>query len=332
MRHISAAALTFAATLLLFAPGQAAAKPALVELRVEGPESTLDPGTWYVTGTERVRRAKPGDDCDARKGTRRFAGRNALGLLGSADDWNRKLRPVRFRDTDFGPQVCQIGRLRSFGHYPNASGGFLYWTDFVSGFSSPDVATLKNGQSVLWYHATFPSDPPQGGEPEINTGQALELRGVPARDADGEFLARVVIHDFDGTPSPVDDAVIQGASSATSLGNGRYRVTVGKGTSVLTAERGADVRSNHVEACSKPKLGRCPRAHGKRIVGSSRGDELRGTRGFDQIESGAGADVVNLRKGGRDRVSCGPGRDVVRVDRGDRDDRIAGNCERLRRS
>ena len=332
MRHMIAAALTFAATLLLLAPANAGAKPALVELRVEGPGGTLDPGTWYVTGNERVKRATAADDCDPRRGKTRFAGANALGLLGSADDWNRKLRPVRFRQTDFGPQVCQIGHLRSFGHYPNASGGFLYWVDYVSGFSSPDVATLEDGQSVLWYHATFPSDPPQPGEPSINTGKALELSGVPARDRDGEFVARVAIHDFDGTPSPVSDATIAGAESVTPLGGGRYRVTVGRGRSTLTAERGVDVRSNHVETCRKQPLRKCPRAHGRTIVGSERGDELSGTRGFDLIASRRGDDRLDLRNGGRDRANCGAGDDVVRLDRGDSGDRIRDNCERIQRS
>ena len=338
MRHITAprtgattAALALAAIVLFLHPAAAGAKTALVELRVEGPTKTLDPGTWYVTGSERVKRAKPGDDCDPRPGTRRFAGPNALGLLGSADDVNRKLDPVRFRDTDFGPQVCQIGNLRSFGHYPNASGGFLYWVDYVSGFSSPDLAALGNRQSVLWYHATFPSDPPQPGEPSINTGRALELKGVPARDRDGEFTATVVIHGFDGTPSPVNDATIEGADQATPVGGGRYEVTVGRGRSVLTAERGDDVRSNHVQTCFRAKFRKCPKAHGKRIVGSDRADRLKGTRGFDRISSGGGNDRINLRKGGKDRVRCGRGHDVVLLKRGDRDDRVRASCEEVRR-
>ena len=239
---------------------------------------------------------------------------------------------MRYRSTDFGPQLCQIGEEKSFGHYPNASGGFLYWVDYVSGFSSPDAAELKNGQSVLWYHATFPSDPSQIGEPSINTGLALELKRVPARDADGEFVARVVSHDFDGTPSPVSDATIDGAEGVNPIGDGEYEITVGSGPSVLTAEHGVDVRSNHVETCSKTPLAKCPKAHGRTIFGSDRGDDLRGTRGFDEISSGAGDDVIDLHKGGKDRADCGRGDDVVTVKAGDRDDRIAGDCERVRRS
>jgi hypothetical protein len=318
-----------AATLLyLIAPG-AEARTALVELRVEGPTAALDPGTWYVTGTERVKRGR-GDACRKRKGLDTYRGPNALGLLATAQGSNGKLSPVRARPTDFGPQVCQVGKLRSFGHYPNANGGFLYWTNYVAASSSADLVKLRNRDQVLWYYAAFPAVP--RGQDPVNMGNPLELRRVPARDADGEFEARVVIHDFDGTPAPVNDATILGAESATPLGNGEYAITVANGTSTLTAARGQDVRSNHVPVCVRAELSRCPKAHGRTIVGSGRGDELKGTRGFDRISSGGGDDRVNLRQGGRDRVKCGGGGDLVLLDRGDRDDRVADSCERVRRS
>jgi hypothetical protein len=320
-----------AATMFLLLPAAGGAKTSLVELRVEGAKNSLDPGTWYVTGTERVKRGL-GDDCDPRSGRTRYPGPNALGLLESAARWNPKLRPVRARTTDLGPQVCQVGKLKSYGHYPNPSGGFLYWTDFVSGFSSPDVASLDSGQSLLWYYARFPSDPPQIGDPVANTGLALELKGVPARDADGEFVARVVAHDYDGTPQPAPGAAIAGAGSVQDLGDGRYEVTVGHGTSTLRATRSIDVASNQVDVCFKARIAACPRAHGRTIRGSRRSDRLRGTRGFDDIAAAGGADVIDLRAGGRDRADCGRGDDAVLVDRGDSDDRIGADCERVRRS
>lgn len=328
-RHIStptagARAALLAATLLLGLPVAAEARTALAELRVEGASATLDPGTWYVTGSERVKRGR-GDECEPRRGTDLFRGPTALGILGSAQDWNRRLRPVRVRNTDFGPQVCQVGDLRSFGSFPGDSGGLLYWTDYVSGFSSPDLARLEGGERVLWHYAEFGSTP-------VNSGNPLELGAVPARDSDGEFVARVKEHAFDGTPSPVSDATIEGAELVVPLGDGRYRVTVGPGVSTLTAERGLDIRSNHVETCFRADIDRCPAGHGRTIVGSHRSDSLPGTRGFDVITSAAGDDRIDLRKGGRDRVACGRGNDVVLLDRGDRDDRIADTCERVRRS
>src|SRR5690606_25987719 len=115
-----------AACLLVVAPGEASAKSALAEVRVEGPAGTIDPGAWYVTGNERVRRGR-GHRCKNRKGSQRFTGPSALTLLASAGRNNKKLRPARVRDTDFGPQLCQIGSLRSYGAFPNPNGGFLFW-------------------------------------------------------------------------------------------------------------------------------------------------------------------------------------------------------------
>jgi Ca2+-binding RTX toxin-like protein len=131
---------------------------------------------------------------------------------------------------------------------------------------------------------------------------------------------------------PVSDATIEGAVSVNPIGGGRYEITVGNGSSTLTAEHAPDVRSNHVETCFRADLAACPKAHGRTIYGSSRDDDLKGTRGFDEIAAAGGDDEVDLRKGGRDRVNCGAGDDTVLVDRGDRDDRIRGSCERIRRA
>jgi len=64
MRHTKApfAGAILATFLSLAIPALAQAKSALVELRVEGPSVTLDPGTWYVTGPEEVRKSRPGDE------------------------------------------------------------------------------------------------------------------------------------------------------------------------------------------------------------------------------------------------------------------------------
>jgi Ca2+-binding RTX toxin-like protein len=101
---------------------------------------------------------------------------------------------------------------------------------------------------------------------------------------------------------------------------------------VLTAEHLTDVPSNHVKTCFRAQIAACPKAHGRTIFGSDRGDRLAGTRGFDVISSGAGDDQIDLRSGGRDRVRCGGGEDLVRLRPGDGDDRVGASCERIRRS
>jgi hypothetical protein len=47
------------------------------------------------------------------------------------------------------------------------------------------------------------------------------------------------------------------------------------------------------------------------------------------IAAGAGNDVINTRDGQRDVVNCGRGHDRVRADR---NDKVASNCESVKRS
>ena len=100
------------------------------------------------------------------------------------------------------------------------------------------------------------------------------------------------------------------ASIRSGTANTRSPSAVGL---VLHGRAQVDVRSNHIETCSKTPLAECPKAaHGRTIFGSDRGDDLRGTRGFDEgSSSGAGDDVIDLHKGGKDRADCGGGDDVV---------------------
>ena len=330
MRHIPApfagatvALFALFITLLSVAPA-AEARTALAELRVEGPGTTLDPGTWYVTGNERIRKSKPGDACVRAKGRIAVNGPTPLSLVQSGSEVNGDLSQVRVRRDEAGLFVCEIGSVlgRPFSD-PAGFAGWSYYRDWEFGSAAADEIQLRGRTKILWVFSDF------GLGTEANTGPALELRRVPAR-SDGEFVAKVVAHGFDGTTSPVAGATIEGAP-AVELANGRYRVNVGRGTTTLRATRGLDIPSNQVETCMKPKLRKCPSAHGRTIVGSPRGDGLRGTKGWDTIKARGGRDRINLRKGGRDFVNCGGGKDVVLLRKGDRDDRLR-KCERVRRS
>ena len=318
--------LALLALLTLTGAAEAASKTKLVELRVEGDGQTLEKGTWYATGTERALRSKPGDAC-ARDGRRTIAvpGPSPLSLAQSGSQSNDRLRQVRVRRDEAGLFTCEIGSVlgRPFSD-PDGFAGWSYYEDFVFGSAPADQLKLGNGDSIVWVFSDFGSSP-------VNTGSSLELRGVPARTA-GTFTARVVEHVFDGTTDPGTGASIEGAASFTDLGDGRFEITVGRGISKLRATRGLDVPSNRVQACFRTNLARCPKAHGRRIVGSDENDRLPGTRGFDVIRALGGDDRIILRKGGEDRVNCGRGDDVVRLKRGDGDDRVRGNCERIRRS
>ena len=293
----------------------ASAKTALAELRVEGPDGTLDPGTWYVTGTEKIRKSRPGDTCVRDQGKLRFPGPSALGIAQTGSDHRKALRQVRVRLDEAGPFVCEIGGIlgRPFTD-PDGFAGWSYWLDNEFGSQSADLVRLGRGDRVLWVFSDFNVNPAE----QVNTGDALELRGVPAR-GDGTFEVTVIAHVFDGSSEPAAGATIEGASNVNELGDGRYEVTVPAGKTTLTATRDVDIPSNHVTTCARGQS-----------FGSDKGDKIKGTRGWDKISSAGGSDVIKIRSGGRDRVNCGAGkRDKVKVKRGDRDNKIARNCERV---
>ncbi len=306
-------------------PSVATADPVLAELRVEGPAGTLDPGSWYVTDTEQIRKSLPGDACIRDQGRLEYVGPTALGIVQTGSESTAALRQVRVRQDEAGPFVCEIGDIkgRPFGD-PDGFSGWTFWENWVSGSSSADLVTLVDGDQILWVFSDY-------GSAMTNTGDALELRGVPAGDTDGSFEVEVVAHRFDGAVSPAEGATIAGATTTSALGGGRYAVTVPEGRTTLTATRGIDIPSNHVTTCFDPDPAACPSEHGRTIFGSENGDRLAGTPGWDRIDGNAGDDRIKIRSGGEDRVDCGGGTDKVVRKGADDDDKIKANCERIRR-
>jgi hypothetical protein len=66
-----------------------------------------------------------------------------------------------------------------------------------------------------------------------------------------------------------------------------------------------------------------------RICGRRGADRIFPGAGRDRVDAGAGPDAIVAADGYRDRISCGPGRDTATVDR---KDRVARDCERVRRT
>ncbi len=166
-RHFVAALSVVLLVVLVTSSGAAAKQSKIVELRVEGNGETLDEGTWYVPGQQSVRRgATP--KCKARPGLDLFNGASALTLLAAAQQSNGRLRAIRTRATDYGPQVCQIGDLRSFGTYPAANGGFSYYVNYSPGFSSADVGQGRERRhrslalGLVWKYASGSRRSPGG--------------------------------------------------------------------------------------------------------------------------------------------------------------------------
>jgi Ca2+-binding RTX toxin-like protein len=316
-----AAAAAIAAAVLTTDRGAArGATSALAQLRIEGPKGNLDPGTWYVTETERLKRSR-GLGCKRRKGTIEAPGATALGIAETAADASKNLPPIRVRPDDFGLFVCEIGGFvgRPFDD-PRGFSGWTYWVDFAGGTQAAELEELADGEQVLWVFADF-------GKRKLNTGGALELSGVPPSDADGTLTVEVAKHDFGGAGTPVTGAKIKGAESVEDLGEGLYEVTVASGFTTLWAKKGKNIPSNQVDACVRANPANCPEAHGRTIVGGTGADDLSDTAGWDVIRGRGGSDVISLASGGRDEVNCGGGDDVV-TGAGD-DDQVAASCEEV---
>ena len=128
--------------------------------------------------------------------------------------------------SSFGPYVSQIGRYPAAG----ASG----WVFKVNGSSPPvgaDQVTLKDGDEVLWYYATF-SD--AGGPPTLSLkATAANCYTVSSFDDTGKAAAA------GGAQVRVDGRRYKAA------GNGR--VCVGKHVGTVRAYAVGAVRSNAVK-------------------------------------------------------------------------------------
>jgi hypothetical protein len=124
--------------------------------------------------------------------------------------------------TSFGPYVDQIGR------YPGS--GTTGWVFKVNGVSPPvgaDQVALKDGDSVLWYYATFG---PAGGPPTLELAAGAKgCYKVTAQDDAGKAVST------DGVFLQVDRRIVK-----TAGGSG----CPGKHKGLVRAVKGGYVRSN----------------------------------------------------------------------------------------
>ena len=150
-------------------------------------------------------------------------GPNALAALDTASIAGEFYYHVR--QTSFGPFVDQIGL------YPGA--GTSGWSYKINGVSPPvgaDQATLKDGDTVLWYWATFSE---QGSTPTLQ----IQRRGKTN-------CYSVASQNDAGAATPAAGAVlvVDGRRVKTRSGRG----CVGKHRSLVRATSPNAVRSNSV--------------------------------------------------------------------------------------
>ncbi|UJA19835.1 hypothetical protein HJD18_06190 [Thermoleophilia bacterium SCSIO 60948] len=322
-RRLLAVFALLTASLAVLVPSAHAADPT-AELRVVGDEGTIETGTWYVLPKGRISAplAANAGNCTPRPKPKResYPQRSALGVALNGAALDPDLGATRIQSYDFGPLICRYAGIIGEEFNPDTGeySGWNFYVDFVGGSSSADLAKVRGGDRVLWA---------LGDETLPNP---LRLRGIEP-SSDGTVTATVEEIGFDGSPSPVTGATIEGASSQTDNGDGTYDLELPDGRTDLTATNGSDIESNVVEACSEAGGADCPDAFGRTIVGTSGADDIRATAGDDVVRSGGGNDTVNAAAGGADRVNCGAGRkDVVIAERGDA--ARTSNCEKVRRA
>ena len=281
-------------------PASASGRTTIAELRVEGGGRTLEAGTSYVTGTERLPAARE-SGCRATDRRHRVADPTALGILGSALEVNAALRPLRVAEDEFGLRVC---RMAGFVETDSPFTGWLYRVNHRSPSVGAALRGLKAGDEVLWYFANYGNN--------VNTGDELVI-AAPARARPGRLSVRVFGYSFDGTRSPAaDGTVVTGGTSPATTENGIARVPLaGGGTVRLRARHHPDIPSGAVTVCVSSDLSDCPRARGAEIVGTGGRDRIPGTAGPDVVRARGAADRVVVSGGGRDRAVCGRGRDTV---------------------
>lgn len=306
-----AAAGLAAAVALLAAPNASAAVQA--ELRVEGAGRQLAAG-MYVTDSASVRTTTSPPSCNGSGQVKTVQGPTALGLVVSAAAAGAALRPLAVSDEfDFGLLVCGIGDLAG-----SDASFWLYKVDHKAAEVGADQFPLEGGEQVLWYF----SDTAAG----VNTGVELGLQ-APARATAGSAVEVTAwAYDAAGARTPAAGATVLGE---TTDGQGKASVSVPRGARVLRlrAERGGDVPSPTLTVCVKAEPS-CPPRRGQRVFGSKGDDRITGTAGADTVSGLGGADRIDVHGAGRDFVRCGKGRDRVRADRRDR---VARDCERVRR-
>lgn len=327
-------ALLALSSFLLVAPAGAGAATVQAELRVLTPDRVLDPGTTYIVDGSITVPTTPDADCFGPPGGSgaqfTYDEPNALSLLASAARTSRKVRPLGLTDQfGFGLGICGIGGAEA------ASSGETFWylkSNHQESSVGADQLVVRNGDQVLFYLSPDLYPNPYPAE--------LELIAPARAEAEETFQAQVIEHacttdqttyEITCTSNPAEGVTVTGAAAPTDADGTTSVEADDPGKLKLTAARGTDIPSETLSVCVADEVAECPAARGERVVGSPEGDRIKATAGDDAIRARGGNDKVDLRKGGADRLDCGPGTDTVKIKRGDDDDRLARDCERIRR-
>jgi hypothetical protein len=320
--------ITALAALVAFAALPAGAGASVgVNLRVLNTEGKALAQLRQYTDTAQIK-TDPDADCfgTGSGGSGRTAtvnGSTALGVVQDAEATQKALRPVSVTDAfGFGLGIC------GFGGYKADDGHFWYLkVNHVESSVGGDQVKVSGGDDVVWYLIRTDSCPP----PDFFCGISdLELQAPARARPNSTISVHVSAFSRTGAESSAEGAEVDGGVAPALTGpDGNAQVRLGSaGVAQLFATRGRDIPSQYGTVCVADDIGTCPAHRGLTIAGSDVADQIAGTPGPDKVKSRGGNDRIAVRGGGPDTVKCGGGVDVVKADR---TDKVAKNCEKVRR-
>jgi hypothetical protein len=314
------AALTACAIAVLGASSASAAS-VTTQLRVEAGGHDIGPG-WVYAHDSVTYDTSQSAACNGSGEPGSITGPTALGVLVQAADYTNRLDPVRISDQfEFGPFVCGVGS------YPSTDSAFwLYKVDHVAPEVGGDQFPINSaGHEVLWYLSDMATGANTGNELSLSVGQKVVKVGSPVD-------VTVLEYDFSGASTPAAGVRILGTGSdAVTDAAGNATVVFDRtGRQSIRGARGIDIPTDGVRLCAwLESETECETFIAGRVVGTRDADRIRGTDEPDRIIGRDGDDRIRSRgDDAADAVRCGPGDDVAKVDR---IDRVARNCETVRR-
>jgi hypothetical protein len=310
-----------ACVIALAAAASASAASVTTQLRVEAGGHDIGPG-WIYAHDSVTYDTSQSEACNGTGESGSITGPTALGALLQAADYTRRLDPVQISDQfEFGPFVCGVG------NFPSTDSAFwLYKVDHVAPEVGGDQFPINSsGHEVLWYLSDSTNGINSGNELSLSVSDKVVKTGTP-------ITVSVLEYDATGASTPAAGVQIIGGGNPVTDAAGEATVSFDQtGRQFIRGVRGSDVPTDGVRLCAWAESAtECETFIAGRVVGTHEGDRITGTNDPDRIIGRDGNDRITSRgDDAADAVRCGPGNDVARVDR---IDRVARNCEKVRRA
>jgi hypothetical protein len=320
IHSLKRAALAACAVAVLGASSASAAS-VTTQLRVEAGGHDIGPG-WLYAHDSASYETSTSSACGGSGDSASITGPSALGLLVQGSDYTRRLDPVQISDKfEFGQFVCGVGS------YTGSDSAFwLYKVDHVA----PEVGgeqfpINRSHEEVLWYFSDTTTGTNTGNELFLSLGSNVVRAGAPVE-------VTVLEYDAAGESTPAADVRIVGGGGAMTDANGTAILTFDDpGRQFIRGVRGIDVPTDGQRLCVwEDSKSECNQFIWGRVVGTDGDDRISGTDQPERFIGRDGDDRITSRGDDvADTVRCGPGKDVVRADARDR---VARNCEKVRRA